>query len=119
MKNIWKWALLFLGVFVLTFIIAIPFLGRSGYYGGMPMMAYYGGPGMMGGFGYFGGVIMMFGMLLIPIALVGLLVLGGVALVKGINGQSRPAITFTRSCPHCNRPLQQDWTTCPYCGEKA
>ncbi len=69
---------------------------------------------MMGGFGLFGSWMMILG-LLIPIVLVGLLALGGVALFNGMGGSwSAPA---QRACPKCTRSVQNDWHHCPFCGE--
>jgi hypothetical protein len=54
MKGLWKWAVLFAGVFFLAFLVAMPLFGGFGY-GMMPMMGGYNGFQMMGGFGFPGG----------------------------------------------------------------
>ncbi len=82
---------------------------------------------MMNGFGmmsFFG-----FGMLLIPLLIVGLIVIGVAWLVKSVAAPAAaqpPAIVpeakgsgaAGRFCQHCGKPLQADWKACPYCGEK-
>ena len=118
MKGFWKWAVLFAAVFILAFLVAIPLFGGFGY-GMMPMMyGGYNGFQMLGGFGFPGGWLMMFGMFLIPLAFIGVLVLGGVALVVGLNKSQAPTQVTVRTCTHCGKVLQADWANCPYCGEK-
>jgi uncharacterized membrane protein len=78
--------------------------------------------GMMGGFGYFH-PFSFFGMAfmwLIPIGIVVLLVLGIMSLFNGTNktnhhnsDKSAPTIV----CQNCGRNSQEDWKTCPYCGQ--
>ena len=118
MKGLWKWAVLFAAVFILAFLVAIPLFGGSGY-GMMPMMyGGYNGFHMLGGFGFPGGWLMMLGMFLIPLAFIGVLVLGGVALVVGLNKSQAPTQVIVRTCAYCGKVLQADWANCPYCGEK-
>lgn len=64
---------------------------------------------------------------LICLGFVALLVIGVIALVRGVSRQSRsavapvstppPAPAATQPCPNCGRPVQEDWSHCPYCGE--
>jgi len=123
MNKVWKWVLLFLGVFLVAFFVALPLLGLGGFghvYGWMPMMGLRsGGCGLWGsgfgsGFGLFGGALMMLGMFLIPLALVALIVFGVVSLTR----KNQPEITSSRPCANCGKPVQTGWVACPYCGEK-
>jgi len=122
MRNIWKWVLIFLGVFLAVFLIALPILGLFAFRG-FPMMGgfYYGMPHMFGGYGFYGGWLMMFGMFLGPLVVIALIVAGVVALVRTTGG-SHPSSAQppapTRTCRNCGRALQADWSHCPYCGEK-
>ncbi len=107
--------ILILAIFL--FLPGILRLAGLGWYGDM-----MGGRGMMGGgFGYFSplGFIGMGVMALLPVALIVLLVLGGVALMNSLSGSGRPVPPPTaatgRSCPSCGKPAQVDWNTCPYC----
>ena len=119
MRNEWKWAAIILAVLLVVILVGVPLLTRFGWgeYGWAPMMhgGYYR-PHMFGGFGFFGGGLMMVGMLLLPLALVGLLVLGGVALFRGMSGS--PPVQAAGACSSCGKPLQAGWAHCPYCGEK-
>ncbi|MDR3560219.1 MAG: zinc ribbon domain-containing protein [Negativicutes bacterium] len=90
MRAIWKWILLFVGVLVLAFLVALPFfVGRSLGLARMPMMFMFGGgPGFMpafGGFGLLGGLF-LFGRFIFPLLLIVLAVFGLVSLLRG--GQS-------------------------------
>ena len=64
MRALWKWILLFIGVLVLVFLVALPFfVGRSLGFGRMPMMFMFGGgpgfnPAFGGGFGILGGLML-------------------------------------------------------------
>ncbi len=110
----WKWlAILALGLLA-VFIVAAFLFGGIGYRW-MPMHSRYGGFPMMGGPGIFGGGMMLFG-LLVPLLLLGLIVVGGVAIYNGLKKPAAPALTG--SCSHCGKPVQADWVNCPYCGEK-
>jgi|GEM_PF-1236727 len=98
MNNILKYILVGGLVFALVFVVALPFFGASNSWAfgcgwgrggatwgmGPGMMGRgWGFPGMMGGFGLFGG-LMMFGMLLYPILIIGLIVAGIFWLVKTV-----------------------------------
>ncbi len=117
MGHLWKWVLGFLAIVLVTFVIAVPFFagwGRLGYdCGGLGMMRW--GSGMMGGWGMLGG-LMMLGMLLIPLGVIALFVVLGVTLVRGFNNQ-KPLAPANLVCQSCGRPVQRDWTICPYCGK--
>ncbi len=121
MRNAWKWGLGVLAVALVTFLIATPFFGgfgRGGFgCGGFGMMGrgIGWGPGIMGGWSILGGV-MVLGMLLIPLGFLALLVLGVIALVRGLS-LPKVAVLSTSACPSCGRLVQGDWTTCPYCSK--
>jgi len=126
MKNIWKWILLFVAVFLVTLFISLPVLGRVmgnsfgiGMRSMMPRFFGWSAPmnSHMFGFGMFGGGLFMLGRLLIPLLLVALVVLGVLALVRrpgSVNAVPANAIP----CPHCGKQIQNNWLACPYCGEK-
>jgi predicted lipid-binding transport protein (Tim44 family) len=107
-------------ILALILILVLPGLfltGRNwgGAYGGMM------GGGMMGGYGYLSpfGFIGMRLMWLIPAGLLVLLALGAVSLFQSL---IRPGISTAtapdRKCASCGKPVQPDWSTCPYCGTK-
>ncbi|GEM_PF-1657558 len=55
----------------------------------------------------------MFLMWIIPLALIALVVY---AIVGSKPGASfKPAAS--RTCAHCNQPVQNDWKNCPHCGQ--
>ncbi len=89
-----------------------PVEGRGGWCPWCGGTGRFGGGGLMGGF--FGLLFMLLG-LLIPIGLLGLLVLGGVWLVRSVGGATSPR---AKTCPGCGRSVQADWRNCPYCGEE-
>lgn len=116
MKAVWKWLLVGLLVFALVFFSALPFFVGWGWgpYGMMgPGMM--GGVPMMGGFGFFG-FLMMLGMWLVPLALIVAVVASIVALARGLGGT--PAASGSHPCPHCGKFVQAGWVACPYCGGK-
>lgn len=136
MKNPWKWAAIILAVVLIGALIAVPLLGSFGFRGGAMMGGRFIGPHMQDGFRnfdrglmpfgnyrYFGGGLMMLGMWLIPLALIGLIVLGVVALFRRGNASpSQPVVTAAplpvKNCVHCGQPVQETWAFCPACGEK-
>ena len=87
-------------------------------------------------YGFFGMGLMMFGRLLFPLLIGGLLVLLVVLIARSFSAQPAPAAPTppgfagqpapyqpspapeTSPCAHCGRPLQPDWVACPYCGER-
>jgi len=111
-------------VLLVVLVLALPLLFRFaglGWYGGMmgrglPMEGHYG-------FFFPLGYLWMGLMMLSPVALLVLIVLGGVALVnslthteKPVPPQATPGVTSGRACGNCGKPAQADWNTCPYCG---
>jgi len=119
MKSKIGWILAIVLIVVLLF--ALPFAFRLAGWG---RYAGFGrGHGMMGdGFGYFSpfGFLGMGLMLLLPVGLIVLLVLGGVALVNSLARPGgyppQPVSNAGRPCPNCSKPTQADWVNCPYCG---
>lgn len=136
----WTQVLVFGAVVLVVFVLGITFLSFarfSAVFGGWEMM---GGGGMMGGWcpwggetGRFGGSGLMGGLfgliftllaLLIPIGLLGLLIVGGVWLVRNVGrataGTTKAVVTQApaKTCPSCGRPTEPDWQNCPYCGEE-
>ena len=92
----WTQVLVFGAVVLVVFIIGVTFL--SFVFGGWGMM---GGGGMMSGWwpwwgtGRFGGglIVGIFGLmftLLVPIGLLGLLIVGGIWLVRNVGGATLP-----------------------------
>ena len=93
-------------------------MGRGGMRGGW--CPWCGGTGQFGGGGLLGGLFgLLFTLLglLIPLGLLGLLILGGVWLVRSIGGTTA-AVPPSPTCSHCGRPVQADWQHCPHCGEE-
>jgi len=107
MKETWKWIVLGAALFLLAFLVALPFF-MGGSWGMM-------GPGMMGGFGWWG-AWMMLPMVFGGFIVVGLIVLLLVAVLRLGSGFSAPKMA--RTCPSCGRSVRDDWNTCPYCGSK-
>ncbi len=127
----WTQVLVFGSVVLVVFLVGLSLLPVffGGGYGGM-------GPGMMGRSGMMGGwcpwcggtgrfgvgligslfrlPFMLLG-LLIPIGLLGLLIVGGVWLVRSTARATVPS-TPAKACPACGRPAESDWRHCPYCG---
>lgn len=115
MKSTLGWILaIAFGVILLLALSGIWMMGRPWTYG-------YGG--MMGGYGYmhpFGWGWMILGWL-IPVGVIILAVVGVVALINRSSSPRNPAqppAAAQRTCSHCGKPAQADWTTCPYCGQK-
>jgi hypothetical protein len=152
MKNVLKWAAIILGILIVLVLVASPFLLRSGFarmpFAGFSRMPMHPGPDgwngmgghpglrMMGGFGLFGGVGMLLFRLLGNLVVLGLIVLGVVALVRYFSKRQptalpaapaafsaapvtpapAPAPVQTQACKACGKDLQPDWSHCPYCG---
>lgn len=128
MNNTLKYILVGALVFALVFFVALPFFGgniapwatgcgwnRGGTVWGMGsgmMWDGWGFPGMGGGFGLFGG-LMMLGMFLFPLLILGLIVAGIFWFVSNLNSSKS---VQGRACTSCGKPVQADWKTCPYCG---
>ena len=81
------------------------------------------------GFFPFGGVLGG----LICLGFLGLLVIGGIFLVRSVRRPQQPVVTqaspavtplvaeaaqpsVLQTCPSCSRQVQEDWVHCPYCG---
>ena len=91
-----------------------PNIGWAGY-GMMGPGHMYGGGNMMGGFWMpFFGILMLLG----PLLFVGLIMLGGVWLVRNMGTLFTPQPPAAAVCANCGKPLQAGWKVCPYCGEK-
>jgi hypothetical protein len=127
MKNFWKYLLLFLGVFLVVFCVALPLFGlgfmrMGGYnfnlgdFGRMPMMNGFS----RGGFGLLGVVFTLF-RIAIPLVLLALAVVGVVALVRrrspAASAAAAPVMVETETCPNCGRAVEKGWSHCPYCGQ--
>ena len=123
----WTQVLVFGAVALVVFIIGITLLsfvfGGWGMMGGGGMMGdwwpWWGGTGRFGGGGLLGGLFgLMFTLLglLVPIGLLGLLVVGGIWLVRNVGRVAAPPAP-AKTCPGCDQPVQADWRNCPYCGE--
>ena len=98
-----------------------------GVYGVIPftMGPGYAGRGMLGtGFGGWMGIgLVMLGRLLFPLLLLALVIGLVVALMRRpaphiapVQATASPVMAGT--CSSCGRPLQADWSVCPYCGQK-
>jgi uncharacterized membrane protein len=119
MKSAIAW--IAVAVLIVVLLVGLPILFRFtglGWYGGM-----WDGRGMMGGhYGYFFplGFLWMGLMMLAPVAVLVLLVIGGVALANNLTRTnpptSQPAAASSRTCGNCGKPAQADWNNCPYCG---
>ncbi len=138
MSKVLKWILyVVLGLIVLAVVAGIVFAIFGGIGRGFYMMR----PGfrMMEPYRYgFGGYSPMRGIFggLLGLGFLVLIIVGIVALVNVIMRGSRSAqvtsttppaqtaqpapaaemVIPTRTCSHCGKPAQDDWTTCPYCG---
>jgi hypothetical protein len=139
MKNVWKWAVLILGILIVLVLVASPFLLRFGlartamnvFPHGWMGMGGSPGPRMMHGFSFFGGMGMMLFRLIGNLVVLGLIVAGVVALVKVFSTPrmaAQPIIPAaspapvsapvqTLACKACGKALQPDWMHCPFCGE--
>jgi len=87
-------------------------------HGGMGSGHMLGGGGMMGGWGM---PFLGLGMLIWPLAAIGLTVIGAAWLARRLGNpgapETRPA-GLSLACVHCGQPLQANWKACPNCGEK-
>ena len=113
MKSKTGWILaIILGLVLLLVLPSLFMMGRfwTGGYGGMMGGGY-------GGMHTFGWGMMVLGWL-IPAGILVLLVVGGVALFNSLHrsGNTTPTVV-ERKCVNCGKPVQTDWTTCPYCGK--
>jgi hypothetical protein len=117
MKNIWKWLFFGLIIFLIAFVIAMPFFGgRAGW----PMRSVYGYgmmPGGMMGWGGFGGIGMLLGMALPLLAVAGVIALVYSLIARSGTPPPPPPVP-TSPCAFCQKPLDPGWVACPYCGKK-
>ena len=91
-------------------------MGRGGMMGGW--CPWCGGTGRFGGGGLLGsffGLIFTLLALLGPIGLLGLLIAGGIWVVRSMSGAATPPAP-AETCPGCGRPTEHNWRNCPYCG---
>lgn len=116
----WKWLLILAIGLVAAFLLGMFLFGDVGYRL-MSMHPRMGWHPRMGGFRMFGAGMMLFRMLL-PLLIIGLTV---ITTVLVINAGKQPKIAApaapaapAASCPNCGKPVQADWVSCPYCGEK-
>ena len=115
----WQWVIIAV-VAVVAVLIGAALGPLFLWHGGLGYRGILGGygRGMMGGFRF--APIGWIGMLLMGIFPLGLLVLVVLGLVWLVSVASRPtnqpAMTPTKVCPNCSRPVQADWRNCPYCG---
>jgi hypothetical protein len=119
MKTAGKWVLIGIGVFLLAFLLAVPFFtGICGRAGAMMGGGWYGW-NMMGG----GNSMMGFGsLLMVTIVLASLLLIALVAgavivLQRNPRGTGEPSLT-PATCLHCGKTVQKEWVACPHCGQK-
>lgn len=128
----WTQVLVFGLVALVVFLVGIsllPMLFGGGYWEMGPRMTgrggmrggwcpWCGGTGQFGGGGLLGGLFgLLFTLLglLIPLGLLGLLIVGGVWLVRNVGGVTAPPAP-AKTCPGCGRPTEPGWRNCPYCG---
>jgi hypothetical protein len=129
MQNInWRQVLVFglvvLVVFVLGFGVLLLLLGGGSGVMGSGMIGpggmrggwcpWCGGTGRLGG-GLLGSILGLTLSCLLPLALLVLLVVGGVWLARNVSSRT-PHPSATR-CPTCDRAVEPGWQVCPYCGE--
>jgi hypothetical protein len=55
----------------------------------------------------------MFLMWIVPLLLIGLVIY----TVSGNNLVNALKPVASRTCPHCNQTVQNDWKNCPHCGQ--
>jgi RNA polymerase subunit RPABC4/transcription elongation factor Spt4 len=88
---------------------------RGGRMGGM--CPWCGGTGYQTPWGSVAGVVMMLFVVALPLALIALLIVGGVWLAR--SAKSTPARRDeSLACPSCGREVEPGWKACPYCGER-
>lgn len=127
MNTTLKWILYILGgVVALVVIAGFISLIFSGYGYGMMRPGFR----MMEPFYYHSPVRSVFGGLLC-LGVILLIIVGIVALVNGLVNKNKPSEIKTtdqistqpseisepsRNCANCGKPAQEEWNTCPYCG---
>ncbi len=141
MSRVLKWIALALVVLIVLIGVAALFFGAFRF-GVMPMMGRgFRAPFMYGRIGV-GFWLLMLARMIVPLLLIALLVLFGVAIGRGLSrpravphapiDAAGPAAVgeaptgavqapaqmpaATAVCPNCGRQVQADWNNCPYCG---
>lgn len=127
MRINWTQVLAFGLIALIVLLVGVSLLPM--FFGGWGMMGrgggmmggwcpWCGGTGRFGGGGLLGsffGLIFTLLALLVPIGLLGLLIPGGIWLVRSMSGAAAPPAP-AETCPGCGRPTEHDWRNCPYCG---
>jgi len=122
MNKVLKWILyILLGLVVLAVVAGIVYAVFSGYRYGVMMrpgfrimehMRYSINPFRM----IFGG---LFGLGVFVLFIVGIVALVNALVHTNRPAQMTPPETMTppsRACSNCGKPAQDDWKTCPFCG---
>lgn len=132
MKNVLKWILyILLGLVILTIVVGIVAMLLGGYGMSRPGLRM-----MEPGFRVVSPYIMhsrigiLFGGLFCS-GVILLVIVGIVAIIYALTNRNNPSTTNTPSseivppaelttplnpCSNCGKPTQEDWKTCPYCG---
>ncbi len=97
------------GALLLAFIPGLTGYGMMGRRGGF--CPWCGGRGTWSA----GGFLWTLLLLALPVGLVVLLILGGLALARS-RGEGPPAEEAL--CPACGEPVADEWAVCPYCSEE-
>lgn len=119
MKKNWKLIFGITALFMALF--ALPSLLQNiGFYGVMDS----GGHRSMMGFSHLFGSFMGLGMQLVWLVPLGLLIMAVYGVVRLANQPTGSVISFASSaaptavCPHCDKAVDENWVTCPYCDSK-
>lgn len=128
MKKIWPWIIGFvLLVVILLFVSFMTGFFRYPRYA-VSMMndgarfsrdSYWGQRDFRSGmhsFPFFGAFGMLL-MLALPVGFVGLLVAGIVLLVQSSRQKDPKSTNVIENCENCGKPVENEWHTCPFCGE--
>jgi hypothetical protein len=127
-----KWILIGLGIALMVFIVAVFAINGFAFrplvmIGRRALGLHHPFSGVMFGMGLFMILRVLFGA-----AVIGFAIFGIVSLFRGYKSmpvKSTPSIAVEsqaapltveqqRTCVKCSKPLQTDWTNCPYCGKK-
>ena len=132
MKNVLKWILyILLGLLILSIVaglFAVLFSGYGMMRPGFRMME----PGLRvtGPYIMHSGIGILFGGLFCS-GVILLVIVGIVALIYALTNRDKPSQTYASTpvstppvevtapfnpCSNCGKPTQEDWKTCPYCG---
>jgi cation transporter-like permease len=121
MNKVLKWILyILLGLVVLAVIAGIVFA----IFGGVGYGMMRPGNRMMEPYRYNISPVRSIFVGLLCLGVLLLVIVGIVALVTALMRGNRPAQTIppaqmttpSRNCSNCGKPVQEDWKTCPYCG---